>query len=124
VSPTDHPVLFDRLVPVLAVIDLPAERNFYVRLGFTVIDRRPDLVTLRAGAVEFGLERRITFNAEHAARTLVWQIRIHKIDEVRDQLRAANLPFREHSATCDGEQCTVLQLTTPNGYRLLLQHDP
>lgn len=120
----DHPVLFDRLVPVLAVIDLPAERNFYARLGFTAVDRGADHVTLAAGTVEFGLERRVTFDAEHAARTLVWQIRVHKIDHVRDQLRAANVPFREHRTTQDGEEHTVLRITTPNGYRLVLRDVP
>jgi hypothetical protein len=122
VSTTDDPALFNRLVPVLAVLDLAAERDFYIRLGFTVTDRRPGLVTLTAGAVEFGLERRVTFNAEHAARTLSWQIRVHTIDQVRNQLRAAGLPFREERTTHDDEARTVLQVTTPNSYRLVL-HD-
>jgi catechol 2,3-dioxygenase-like lactoylglutathione lyase family enzyme len=127
VPPTDDAPLFDRLVPVLAVTDLPAERDFYVRLGFTVTYRNPGLpglVTLAAGTVEFGLERRVTFSTEHAARSLVWQIRVHELDRARNRLKAAGVPFREQITSRDGQQCTVLQVITPNGYRLLLQQGP
>ena len=39
--------LYDRLVPILQVADLQAERDFYVALGFTVSYEGPEFPRFR-----------------------------------------------------------------------------
>ena len=49
--------LFQRLIPILFVADVQAERDFYVSLGFTVTYQGaefPDFIALGLGAIEFG----------------------------------------------------------------------
>src|ERR1700735_2238025 len=53
--------LFNRIIPILFVSDLRAERDFYVRLGFHVTYEGPEypyFLALGHGPVEFGIEWR------------------------------------------------------------------
>ncbi len=56
--------LFSRIIPILFVSDLAAERDFYIRLGFQVTyegPEYPDFASLGHGSIEFGIERREGF---------------------------------------------------------------
>jgi hypothetical protein len=57
--------LFSRIIPILFVSDLRAERDFYVRLGFYVTYQGPEypyFLALGHGRIEFGIEWRQGFS--------------------------------------------------------------
>lgn len=121
----EKPVVFERLVPILFVADLPAERDFYVRLGFTVTYQGPefaDFVALGHGSLEFGISRREGFTTDLPERVLTWQFGIKDVDAITRQLATAGMTFREERIT-PREDWTyrVLHLHTPNGYHLMLE---
>jgi catechol 2,3-dioxygenase-like lactoylglutathione lyase family enzyme len=63
--------LFNRIIPILFVSDLEAERDFYVRLGFHVTYEGPEypyFLALGHGPVEFGIERKAGFRSDLAVR--------------------------------------------------------
>ncbi len=71
--------LFSRIIPILFVRDLQAEKDFYVRLGFHVTYSGPEypyFLALGHGPVEFGIEWREGFSASGPDRVLTWQFGI------------------------------------------------
>jgi catechol 2,3-dioxygenase-like lactoylglutathione lyase family enzyme len=117
--------LFDRLVPILFVDDLQAERDFYVNLGFTVTYQGaefPDFVALGHGSIEFGISRREDFTAELPDRVLTWQFGVTDIEMTKQRLTAGGLAFREEwVAPREDWKYRVLHARTPNGYHLMLE---
>jgi len=124
--PQDKSVsLFNRLIPILFVDDLTAERDFYIRLGFTVSyqgSEFPDFIALASGAIEFGIERKQDFAPESPDRVLIWQFGITNIETAKQQLTSARVSFREEWVTPREDwKYRVLHAHTPNGYHLMLE---
>jgi catechol 2,3-dioxygenase-like lactoylglutathione lyase family enzyme len=117
--------LFTRVIPILFVADLQAERDFYVRLGFGVTYQGPEypyFIALGHGAVEFGIEWRQGFSFAAPDRVLTWQLGVSDIDKAKKQLADAGVPFREElMAPSPDWQYRVVHVRTPNGYHLLLE---
>jgi catechol 2,3-dioxygenase-like lactoylglutathione lyase family enzyme len=117
--------LFERLIPILFVDDLQAERDFYVSLGFTVTYQGaefPDFIALGHGAIEFGISRREGFTAELPDRVLTWQFGVTDIDMTKQRLTAVGVAIREEwVAPREDWKYRVLHARTPNGYHLLLE---
>jgi catechol 2,3-dioxygenase-like lactoylglutathione lyase family enzyme len=117
--------LFDRLIPILFVDDLDAERDFYVSLGFTVTYQGtefPDFIAIGHGSIEFGIERREGFDSEVPDCVLIWQFGVKNIDTTKQRLTAAGVPFREEWVIPREDwKYRVLHARTPNGYHLMLE---
>jgi catechol 2,3-dioxygenase-like lactoylglutathione lyase family enzyme len=117
--------LFNRIIPILFVSDLEAERDFYVRLGFHVTYAGPEyphFLALGHGPVEFGIERKAGFRSDTPDHVLTWQFGVGDIAAARQRLGEAGVPFSEQLMT-PSEDWTyrVLHARTPNGYHLLLE---
>jgi hypothetical protein len=124
-SPGKNDPLFDRLIPILLVSDVVAERDFYVRLGFAVSYQGaefPDFIALASGPLEFGIERSQNFASDTPDRVLTWQIGVTDIETAKRRLTSAGVSFREEWVT-PREDWTyrVLHTRTPNGYHLMLE---
>src|SRR5258708_32391852 len=60
--------LYTRMVPILFMTDVAAERDFYVKLGFRVSyegPEYPDFIALAYGSLEFGIEQSSQFGVEY-----------------------------------------------------------
>ncbi len=117
--------MFDRLIPILFVGDLTAERDFYITLGFAITYQGaefPDFIALGHGSIEFGIERRESFTSEFPDRVLIWQFGVKDIDTTRQRLTSAGVAFREEWVTPREDwKYQVLHARTPNGYHLMLE---
>jgi hypothetical protein len=94
--------LYDRLVPILQVADLQAERDFYVALGFTVSyegPEFPEFVALAYGPIEFGIQQDDDVTPEMADRVLRWQFGVRDIAAAKTRLSEAGVAFREEWVT-------------------------
>lgn len=118
-------VLFKRIIPILFVSDLRAERDFYVSLGFNVTYEGPEypyFLALGHGAVEFGIEWHEGFSATGPDRVLTWQFGVSDLEGAKKVLDAAGVGYREELMTPSPDwQYRVLHARTPNGYHLLLE---
>jgi hypothetical protein len=117
--------LFTRLVPILYVADLGAERRFYEALGLRVTyegPEYPNFIAIGDHTLEFGLERREHFDAGAVAQVLLWQLGVSDVDEAAIVCRQAGLPFetRTHEPA-EGWKYRTLRLRSPNGYLVLLE---
>lgn len=73
---------FTGLQPILHVHDVPAEVEFYQKLGFSVITQDPDFAALQYGdRILFGLQP-IPEEADLSLTGLVWQIGVADIDQI------------------------------------------
>jgi catechol 2,3-dioxygenase-like lactoylglutathione lyase family enzyme len=117
--------LFSRIIPILFVSDLAAERDFYIRLGFQVTyegPEYPDFASLGHGSIEFGIERREGFYRGGPDQVLTWQFGVSDLELARKRLMEAGIPFREElMAPAADWRYRVLHARTPNGYHLLLE---
>lgn len=117
--------LFRRIIPILFVGDLAAERDFYLRLGFRVTYDGPEypyFISLGHGQVEFGLELRRGFSRSDPSRVLTWQFGISDLDEAKKVFDNAGIRYEEQlMAPSEDWQYRVLHAQTPNGYHLLLE---
>jgi catechol 2,3-dioxygenase-like lactoylglutathione lyase family enzyme len=117
--------LYDRLVPILQVADLQAERDFYVALGFTVSyegPEFPEFVALAQGPIEFGIQHDAAVTPEMADRVLRWQFGVRDIAAAKARLTEAGVAFREEWVTPREDwKYRVLHARTPNGYHLMLE---
>ena len=124
-NPDKSVPLFDRLIPILFVNDLEAERNFYVRLGFTVSYQGtefPDFIALAYGSIEFGIERKQNFAPDIPDRVLLWQFGVTDIEITKQRLTSTGVSFREEWVTPREDwKYRVLHTRTPNGYHLMLE---
>ena len=78
--------LFRRIIPILFVSDLRAERDFYLRLGFRVTYEGPEypyFLALGHGPVEFGIEWHEGFSPAGPDRVLTWQFGVSDLDEAK-----------------------------------------
>jgi catechol 2,3-dioxygenase-like lactoylglutathione lyase family enzyme len=117
--------LFSRIIPILFVSDLEAERDFYVRLGFHVTYEGPEyphFLALGHGAVEFGIERKAGFRTDLPDHVLTWQFGVSDITAARSCLTGAGVAFSEQVMQPSADWTyRVLHARTPNGYHLLLE---
>jgi hypothetical protein len=117
--------LFERLIPILFVNDLHAERDFYVSLGFTVTYQGPefpDFIALGHDSIEFGISRREQFTSDLPNRVLSWQFGVKDIDTLKQWLTSAGVAFREEWVTPREDwKYRVLHAGTPNGYHVMLE---
>lgn len=117
--------LVNRLIPILFVSDIEAERDFYVRLGFTVSYQGPefpDFIALASGPLEFGIERKQDFAPELPDRVLTWQFGVTDIELTKQRLTSADTSFREEWVSPREDwKYRVLHTRTPNGYHLMLE---
>lgn len=117
--------LFTRLVPILRVADLDAERRFYTALGLQVTyegPEYPDFLAIGTDDIEFGIERGDDFRPEQAPSVVTWQLGVADVDAAADACRAAGLDaeLAVHTPAPDWTYRT-LHLRSPNGYRVLLE---
>ena len=118
-------VLFSRIIPILFVSDLQAERDFYVRLGFHVTYEGPEypyFLALGHGPLEFGIEWRDGFSVIRPDQVLTWQFGVSDLELAKKRLQEAGVRFREELMTPSADwQYRVVHARTPNGYHLLLE---
>ncbi len=137
--------LITRLVPILVVRDLDAERAFYEALGLRVTyegPEYPDFIGLGNEAVEFGLERPKSPSdtpradggpapgrgqpgkrtAPARERVLTWQLGVTNADEAVARCEAAGLAFtiEVHEPRPDWRYRT-LKLRSPSGFDVVLE---
>ena len=124
-TPEGSTPLFNRLIPILFVADLQAERDFYVQLGFTVSYQGPefpDFIALASGPLEFGIEHTQEADPALPDRVLTWQWGVTNIELAKRRLTSAGVSFREEWVTPrDDWKYRVLHARTPNGYHLMLE---
>ncbi len=117
--------LYSRLIPILMVTDLKAERDLYIALGFTVSYEGPEFPTFTAlahGTIEFGFEQREDFTPEIADRALLWQFGVSDVAAAKSRLAEAGAAFREEWVTPREDwKYRVLHARTPNDYHLMLE---
>ena len=117
--------LYNRLIPILFVNDLEAERDFYIQLGFTVSYQGPefpDFIALASGSIEFGVERKQDFILELPERVLIWQFGVTDIEITKQRLTSAGVSYREEWVTPREDwKYRILRARTPNGYHLMLE---
>lgn len=117
--------LFERLIPILFVNGLHAERDFYVNLGFTITyqgSEFPDFIALGYDSIEFGISYREQFTPDLPDRVLSWQLGVKNIDAVKQRLTLGSVDFREEWVTPREDwKYRVLHARTPNGYHLMLE---
>jgi catechol 2,3-dioxygenase-like lactoylglutathione lyase family enzyme len=136
-NPSD---LITRLVPILVVRDLDAERAFYEVLGLRVTyegPEYPDFIGLGNEAVDFGLERpkspggsppadggpaRESTGEPARERVLTWQLGVSNVDEAVARCEAAGLAFtiEVHEPRPDWRYRT-LKLRSPSGFDVVLE---
>ena len=118
----DEP-LFTKLVPVLNVRDLVAERAFYEALGLPVTyegDEYPDFIAFGGGSVDFGIQAADGDNDPPSV--LTWQLAVSDVDAAADRCRAAGLIFElERNEPAPGWSYRRLILTSPSGFRVALE---
>jgi hypothetical protein len=124
-TPEESTPLFTRLIPILFVDHLEAERDFYVQLGFTVSyegPEFPDFIALACGDLEFGIECTPDADSQLPNRVLNWQWGVTDIELAKRRLTSAGVSFQEEWVTPrDDWKYRVLHATTPNGYHLMLE---
>jgi catechol 2,3-dioxygenase-like lactoylglutathione lyase family enzyme len=117
--------LFSRIIPILFVGDLQAERRFYEALGFHVTYEGPEypyFLALGHGKLEFGIEWRADFSAASPDRVLTWQFGVSDLELAKKRLDEAGVRYREELMAPSADwQYRVLHARTPNGYHLLLE---
>lgn len=82
--------IFTRLVPILNVSDLAAERAFYASLGLPVTyegDEYPDFIAFGNDALEFGIQKASSPNDPPSV--LIWQLGVSDIEVAADLCRKA-----------------------------------
>lgn len=114
--------LYTRLIPVLPVADVLAERDFYERLGFShFVD--PDeqypataFAALRYGEnIVFGVALSPEFDPASAESRLWWQLESVDVWPIHERARAANLEV-EQPPQIEPWGRRTLKLRSPNGY--------
>ncbi len=114
--------MYSRLIPVLPVGDVRAERLFYESLGFELHvdpdEQYPESVfaALQYGpSILFGVSVISDFDADESESRLWWQFETLDIDAVRDRAESAGLAI-EQPPTVEEWGRRTLKLRSPNGY--------
>jgi catechol 2,3-dioxygenase-like lactoylglutathione lyase family enzyme len=117
--------LITRLVPILYVRDIVAERRFYEQLGLAVTyegPEYPDFIAVGNENIEFGLSTREDAEGADAARVLTWQLGVTDIDAAMVICERAGIAFElETHEPGEGWQYRTLHVRTPNGMAVVLE---
>ncbi len=121
---SDNRSLFTRLVPILYVQNLDAERRFYESLGLAVTyegPEYPDFIAIGGGSFEFGLERSAASVIEPNA-VVTWQLGVSDVDEALATCERAGIDctMRTHEPA-EGWRYRTLIVRSPNGFRVVLE---
>lgn len=114
--------MYSRLIPVLPVGDVPAERHFYESLGFGLHadpeEQYPESVfaALEYGpSILFGVSIVADFDPGQSESRLWWQFETVDIDGVHERATSAGLAI-EQAPTVEDWGRRTLKLRSPNGY--------
>lgn len=114
---------FTRLVPVLKVRDLQAERVFYEGLGLAVTyegEEYPDFIALGSDSIEFGPAAADGPNDPPSVVT--WQFGVSDIDAAAARCREVGVEFElERNDPAPGWSYRRLLMNSPSGYRVALE---
>ena len=120
-KPGERP-LYTRLIPVLPVADVLAEREFYERLGFTHFvdpaEQYPATAFAALGYGEdivFGVALSPEFDPANADSRLWWQVEAPDVWPIHARAREANLEI-EQPPQIEPWGRRTLKLRSPNGY--------
>lgn len=116
--------LFESIVPILYIADLKAEVAFYEKLGFKISyqgDEFPNFIAVKNGDVEFGLEKKESFNPDEVENSFYWQMEVRSLKEILNICQKETLKFTK--PTCYWERMDAWEMTidTPNGYKFHLE---
>ena len=121
--------MYTRLIPVLPVGDVLAEREFYENLGFTrYVDPEEEypeeaFSALEAGpSIRFGISVVPEFDASEAESRLWWQFETSDVDAVHGRAITAGLDV-EQPPKAEPWGRRTLKLRTPNGYLVTFEED-
>ena len=106
--------MYTRMIPILHVGDVVAERDFYLSLGFAIhVDPdeqypETDFAALEAGpSILFGVSASSDFEARTAEARLWWQFETSDIDRVHELARAAAVMIEQPPRTEDWGRQTL-----------------
>jgi catechol 2,3-dioxygenase-like lactoylglutathione lyase family enzyme len=112
--------VYTQLRPVLFVDDLPAEVDFYQRLGFQILFQMPEFVGLVCGQpILFGLQHRPGAKFEDE-QPVIWQIATDDIDAVYQRCRQESFPI-PHEPELQSWGDWTMTVVSPNGYRVVFE---
>ena len=112
--------MFTQLRPVLYVDDLPAELDFYQKLGFQILFQDPEFVGLVFGKpILFGLQHRsgAKFDVD---QPVIWQIATDNMDAVVQCCQQENFIIQQKPELQSWGEWTMTVLS-PNGYRVIFE---
>lgn len=116
---------YNRLIPILFVKNLRAERDFYLNLGFSITyegGEFPNFIALNYDTIEFGLEEHAMFDPRSPDDVMAIQFGIADVDTAISYLKRTTLPFREEWIVPKNDwSYRILHVRTPNGYRVMLE---
>jgi catechol 2,3-dioxygenase-like lactoylglutathione lyase family enzyme len=120
------PNLITKLIPILHVEDPDAERRFYEQLGLRTTYEGPEypgFIAVGNDAVEFGISR--DPDANPAASTVTWQLRVSDVDAAIAACQQSGLSF-DVVTERPREDWTyrVVTVRSPNGMQVLLEEQP
>lgn len=114
--------MFTQLRPILFVDDLPAEIDFYQRLGFQLEFQTGDFAGLVFGKpILFGLQQRPGARFE-TAQPIIWQIATDDITAVLERCQQEHMPILQPPQLQDWGEWTMT-VVSPNGYRVVFEGD-
>jgi hypothetical protein len=112
--------MFTQLRPVLYVDDLPAEVDFYQKLGFQILFQLPEYVGLVFGKpILFGLRHRLGAKFD-LDQPVIWQIATDNIDEIFRRCQQENFIIEQQLELQSWGEWTMT-VVSPNGYRVVFE---
>ena len=113
--------MYTRLQPILHVFDLEAEKDFYLKLGFTVTYESEDFAAISFGeGILFGLQRKQDSDPSLFEQQAVWQIGADSIEAVHQICQRENLDVIASPSPQEWGEW-VLKVRSPNGYAVLFE---
>ena len=113
--------MFNRLQPILNVLDIAAETQFYVRLGFSIAHQSEGFVALAAGeTVLFGLKAEEESDPIAFERQMFLQFGVASVGEVARHCEREGIAVEKPmELQAWGEWMMVLR--SPGGYRVAVE---
>lgn len=114
--------MYTRLQPILYVRHLEAEKEFYRKLGFSIIHEEDDFTAISHGdTILFGLQvKKERGNATSAEQQFIWQIGTRSVEAVCQLCEKEGLSIGEGPLLQGWGEWTVA-VHSPNGYRVVFE---